>query len=135
MVLVVEPLRPLNALANSRKPLLFISALLLVLFIVASAVLVQIARQQNSRAAERTLFYAEKATQVRQKSILATISDYAFWGEAYHNLHAQIDHEWAYTRQNLGPSLFPDFGYEGVFVVDPAGRTTYAVVEGELLTI
>ncbi len=132
---VVEPLRPLNALANSRKPLLFISALLLVLFIVASVVLVQIALRQNTQAAERALFYVEKATQARQKSILATVSDYAFWGEAYRNLHARIDHEWAYTRQNLGPSIFPDFGYEGVFVVDPAGRTSYAMVDGQLLAI
>ena len=135
MAPVVEPHRPLNALAKSRKPLLFISALLLVLFIVASAALVQIALQQNTQAAARTLFFVEKATQARQKSILATISDYAFWGEAYRNLHAQVDHEWAYTRQNLGPSLFPDFAYEGLFVVDPAGRTTYAVVEGELVEI
>ena len=132
---IVEPLRPLNALANSRKPLLFISALLLVLFIVASAALVQIALRQNTRAAERALFYVEKATQARQKSILATVSDYAFWGEAYRNLHAEVDPEWAYTRQNLGPSIFPDFGYEGVFVVDPTGRTSYAVVEGQLLAI
>lgn len=135
MVTVVEPHRPLNAIASSRRTLLFISALLLALFVIASAALVQIAVQQNTRAAEQALFYVEKASQIRQKSILATISDYAFWGEAYRNLHVQVDHQWAYTRQNLGPSLFPDFAYEGVFVVDPAGRTTYAVVEGQLVAI
>jgi diguanylate cyclase (GGDEF)-like protein/PAS domain S-box-containing protein len=135
MAPVVEPLRPLNAIANSRKPLWLISALLLVLFIIASAALVQIALEQNTRAAEQSQFYVTKAAQVRQKSMYGTISDYAFWGDAYRNLHVQVDHEWAYTRQNLGPSIFPDFGFEGVFVIDPEGRTTYAVVDGQLVTV
>ncbi|MNF56438.1 Phytochrome-like protein cph2 [compost metagenome] len=121
---------PSNSRAT-RGALLLISALLLLLFVVASATLVQIALRQNTRAIERSLFYVEKATQVRQKSILATIADYAFWGEAYRNLHAAVDLEWAYTRQNLGPSLFEDFGFEGVFVVAADGSTAYAVVDGQ----
>lgn len=128
--------QPLGSVSNSsatRRALLFISALLLLLFIVASAVLVQIALQQNTRATERSLFYVEKATQARQKSILATIGDYAFWGEAYQHLHAKVDTEWAYTRQNLGPGLFADFAYEGVFVVDASGATSYAVIDGQLV--
>nr|WP_298140226.1 EAL domain-containing protein [uncultured Pseudomonas sp.] len=138
MAPVVEPLRPLNANSNStatRKTLLFISALLLALFVIASAVLVQIALQQNRHAEVQGRFYVEKATQARKKTILATVSDYAFWGEAYRNLHIRVDPEWAYTRQNLGPSIFPDFAYEGVFVVDGSGRTRYSVVEGELVSI
>ncbi|MDP3814750.1 EAL domain-containing protein [Pseudomonas sp.] len=128
--------QPINAVATSsstRHALLFIAALLLVLFAVASVALVQIALQQNTRATQQSLFYVEKATQAREKSILATLSDYAYWGEAYRNLHAKVDSEWAYTRQNLGPSLFDDFAYDGVFVVDPKGQTRYAVVEGQLV--
>ncbi|MFZ3207157.1 MAG: EAL domain-containing protein [Pseudomonas sp.] len=131
------PRQPTIGVANSRvtrRALLLISALLLVLFVVASAALLQIALQQNTRALEQSLFYVEKATQARQKSILATISDYAFWGEAYRNLHAAVDLEWAYTRQNLGPSLFEDFVFEGVFVVAANGSTSYAVVDGQLVT-
>ncbi len=129
--------QPAIGVSNSRATrgaLLLISALLLVLFVVASAALVQIALQQNTRAIEQSLFYVEKATQVRQKSILATIADYAFWGEAYQHLHATVDLEWAYTRQNLGPSLFEDFVFEGVFVVAADGSTAYAVVDGQRVT-
>lgn len=128
---------PVKAVANSsstRHALLFIAALLLVLFAVASVALVQIALQQNTRATQQSLFYVEKATQARGKSLLATLSDYAYWGEAYRNLHAKVDPEWAYTRQNLGPSLFEDFAYDGVFVVAPNGQTRYAVIDGQLVT-
>ena len=129
--------QPAIGVSNSRATrgaLLLISALLLVLFVVASVALVQIALQQNTRAIEQSLFYVEKATQVRQKSILATIADYAFWGEAYQHLHATVDLEWAYTRQNLGPSLFEDFVFEGVFVVAADGSTAYGVVDGQRVT-
>ncbi|MHA6494296.1 bifunctional diguanylate cyclase/phosphodiesterase [Pseudomonas borbori] len=136
---IAEPSRhPTRAASNStstRKALLFIAALLLVLFVVASAALVQIALRQNTRAVEQSLFYAEKATQAREKTMLATISDYAYWGDAYRHLHAKVDTEWAYTRQNLGPSLYPDFGYDGLFVIDGTGNTTYAVMEGELVAM
>ncbi|HEX5844663.1 MAG TPA: CHASE4 domain-containing protein, partial [Pseudomonas sp.] len=128
---------PGKAVATSsvtRRALLFMAALLLLLFVVASVGLVQIALQQNTRATQQSLFYADKAIQARQKSIVATLSDYAYWGEAYRNLHITVDHEWAYTRQNLGPSLFEDFVYEGVFVVDAQGRTPYAVVNGQRVT-
>lgn len=138
MAPVIESFRPPNVLSNSsvtRKALLFISALLLVLFVVASVALVQIAAQQNDQAIKQSLFYAEKAIQARQKSILAVVSDYAFWGEAYRHLHVQVDTDWAYTRQNLGPSLFPDFAFEGVFVVDANNHTAYAVVEGQLTNV
>ena len=105
MAPVIESSRPPNVLSNSavtRKALLFISALLLVLFVVASVALVHIAAQQNDQAIKQSLFYAEKAIQARQKSILAIVSDYAFWGEAYRHLHVQVDTDWAYTRQNMG---------------------------------
>src|SRR5690606_22297298 len=44
----------------------------------------------------------------------------------------EIDMDWAFQRQNLGSTLYPDFGYEGVLVIDEAQQTRYAVVEGEL---
>lgn len=138
MAPVIESSSLPSVMSNSsvtRKVLLFISVLLLVLFVVASVALVQIASRQNDQAIERGLFYVSKAIQSRQKSVLAVISDYAFWGEAYRHLHLQVDTEWAYTRQNLGPSLFSDFAFEGVFVVDGNGHTAYAVVEGELTKV
>ena len=135
MAPVVESLRALDAPSNAsatRKALLFISALLVILFVGASVALVQIASQQNKQAIKQGLFYVAKATQVRQKSIQALVADYAFWGEAYRHLHLQVDSGWAYTRQNMGASLFADFAYDGVFVVDASDHTVYAVVAGQL---
>ena len=128
---------PGKAVASStatRHSLLFMAALLLLLFVVTSVGLVQIALQQNAQATEQSLFYLDKAIRTREKSISATLKDYAYWGEAYRNLHVTLNYEWAYTRQNLGPSLFQDFAYEGVFVVDPQGRTSYALANGQRVT-
>ena len=116
----------------TRRTLLAISGLLLAAFVVTAAALVQIANRQNSQAREQSLFFAEKALQARQHNQRLSIGDYAYWGDAYQHLHAQVDLEWAYTRQNLGPSLYEDFQYDGIFVVSPDGRTRYAVIRGEL---
>jgi sensor domain CHASE-containing protein len=70
MAPVIESSRPPSVISNSsitRKALLFISALLLVLFVVAGVALVQIAAQQNDQAIKQSLFYAEKAIQARRE--------------------------------------------------------------------
>ncbi len=59
------------------------------------------------------------------------VKDYAFWSDAYRYLHLHVDEDWAYTRGNVGATLYQDFGFQGVFVVNDADRTVYAVVEGE----
>jgi len=115
-----------------RRSLLWISALLLALFVAASIALITIARSQNRAANEQSLFYVKKALDNRSKRLQASVMDYAFWGEAYRNLHAKLDLDWAYARQNLGPTLFDDQGYEALFVVDAHGGTSYAVIDGKL---
>ncbi|WAG81150.1 EAL domain-containing protein [Metapseudomonas furukawaii] len=117
----------------ARKTLVRIASLLALAFSLMAVVLVKIALGQNELALEQSTFYAEKALKARQESQLRSISDYAFWGDAYKHLHAQVDIEWAYTRRNLGPSLFEDFGYEGIFVIAPNNETVYAVIEGRLV--
>lgn len=116
----------------TRRTLVAFAVLLLLVFILAAVILVSIAHTQNDQARVQSLFFAEKALKIRQENLQRSIGDYAFWGDAYQHLHAHVDLEWAYTRRNLGPSLFEDFGYEGVFVVAPDNRTVYAVIEGKL---
>ncbi|MFC4860596.1 bifunctional diguanylate cyclase/phosphodiesterase [Pseudomonas sp. MAHUQ-62] len=111
------------------------SVLLVLAFVLVGAFLVKIAFSQNEQALEQSQFFAEKALKARQENQLRSIGDYAFWGDAYQHLHARTDLQWAYTRRNLGPSLFEDFGYEGVFVIAPDGRTTYSVIRGQLQQI
>lgn len=116
----------------ARRTMMSFAALLLLAFTLATVILVKIAQNQNDHARDQSLFFAEKALKIRQDKLRQSIGDYAFWGDAYQNLHAHVDLEWAYTRGNVGATLFENFGYEGVFVVAPDNRTIYAMIEGQL---
>ncbi len=116
----------------TRKALVRMATLLVLAFVLMATFLVRISLGQNEQALEQSTFYAEKALKARQENLLRSIGDYAFWGDAYQNLHSRVDIEWAYTRRNLGPSLFEDFGYEGVFVIAPDNQTVYAMINGQL---
>ena len=133
----LDPLPPMKTsnLSLTRMSLMGFSCLLLSIFLLASTLIVYIAFEQNQDAERRSRFYAEKTVQSLEKSVLLTIKDYAFWGDAYEHLHRKVDIDWAFVRQNAGPSLFEDFGFEGVFVVDPTDRTVYSVINGQLESV
>lgn len=100
--------------------------------IIAAVGIIYIASQLNEQAQSQSRFLVEKAWQMRQDAIKVRIKDNAFWGDAYEHLHVKVDTDWAYVSQNLGPSLYNDFRYEGVFVVDGQGKTRYSVIKGRL---
>lgn len=100
--------------------------------LLASYLLVYLANDLNRTEQAESAFYTKKAVQSLEKSTLSTVRDYAFWGDAYKHLHTQVDADWAYVRQNVGPTLYADFGFQGLFVVNDADRTVYAVIKGEL---
>ncbi|MEX6503252.1 bifunctional diguanylate cyclase/phosphodiesterase [Pseudomonas zhanjiangensis] len=116
----------------ARRTLPAIVGLLLLALLASAAVLVQLAQNQDRQALQQSRFYADKAIQARRAGMLRSITDNAFWGDAYRHLGGRVDTGWAYESQNLGPSLFETFGYEGVLVVNPDGDTTYAVIDGQL---
>ncbi len=119
----------------ARRTLPAIVTVLLLALIATTATLLHVARQQDAQAAQQSLLFANKAIEARQQGLAGSVSDNAFWGDAYQHLHQRVDLEWAYTRQNLGPSLYQDFGYEGLFVIAPNNTTLYSVIEGELSTL
>ncbi|MEO4048167.1 EAL domain-containing protein [Pseudomonas sp. CAU 1711] len=116
----------------ARLTLPAISALLLLSLLASVIVLVHLAHSQDRQALAQTLFFADKALQARRDSLLRSLIDNAFWGDAYLHMNDGVDTGWAYESQNLGPTLFDTFGYDGILVIDPAGRTRYAVIEGQL---
>ncbi|WP_404841929.1 CHASE4 domain-containing protein [Citrobacter youngae] len=80
---------------------------------------------------EMTCLFAPSLTN-RQEKIRTNLMDNADWGEAYNNLHKQVNVKWAWDSQNLGESLYTNYQYEGVFVLSPAGETRYSVIEALL---
>ncbi|WP_350616070.1 EAL domain-containing protein [Pseudomonas sp. HY7a-MNA-CIBAN-0227] len=122
-------------LTLTRIVLMGFSGLLLTIFLLTSVLIVYIASKQDHEAEAQSYFYAGKAVQSLEKSILLTIKDYAFWGDAYDHLHRRVDTDWAFVRQNVGSTLYDDFGFQGLFVIDPTGRTAYSVIDGQLQSV
>ncbi len=122
-------------LTLTRNTLLRFSAVLLIIFTCVSALVVYIGREQDLKAEAEGAFYVSKALEARERALGVALRDYAALGETYVHLHQTVDTDWAYANDNLGPSLYRDQGFEGVFVVAPDNRTLYAVIEGQLSTI
>lgn len=121
-----------STVALARGSLFKFVFLLAGVFLLAAYLLVFLANDLDHREEVESAFYTEKAVRSLEKSLTVTVKDYAFWGDAYRYLHLRVDPDWAFVRQNVGPTLYSDFGFQGLFVVDEAGQTVYAVVEGEL---
>lgn len=119
--------------AFGRRILPAMSGLLAFTLLAAALAIVNIALRIDDDVVSQNRFLAEKAVQTERDWLLRSVVDYAFWGDAYVHLKSvEPDIGWAFEQSNFGPSLYPDFGYEAVFVVHPSGQTSYAVVRGEL---
>ena len=117
-----------------KRALLLMVSLLTALFVIAIVALLIIVRNINQDADRQSAMLLEKAIHNRVDTLTTHIKDYAWWGEAYSHLHPNVDTDWAYTRQNMGATLWRDFTYEGVFVLDGSGQTRYSVINGQLVT-
>ncbi|MGV2834082.1 bifunctional diguanylate cyclase/phosphodiesterase [Pseudomonas shirazensis] len=121
----------LSSVRLASEPLFKFVALLAGVFLLAGISLVYLAQDLDRTEQEKNAFYVRKAVQSLEKSLAVTVQDYAFWGDAYRHLHAEVDIDWAYINQNIGPTLYDDFGFQGLFVVDDQNRTVYSVIDGK----
>ncbi len=126
------PMKPKAKTLFARRILPSMVALLVAALVAAALALIHIARHIDRDALAQSQFLASKALQAQHDWMNRSIVDYAFWGDAYRHLNGQPDTDWAYTQANLGPSLYKDFDYEAVLVINPAGETAYSVVRGKL---
>ena len=129
---IVCPLSNRTSLSLARASLFKFVALLAGVFVLTSYSLVYLANDLDRTEDVESAFYTRKAVQSLEKSLRLTVKDYAFWSDAYRHLHLTVDQDWAFVRQNVGPTLYDDFGFQGLFVVDSLNRTVYSVIEGEL---
>ena len=121
--------------AFSRQFLPGIACLLAVALLAAAFAVVQIAGSIDRDALKQEQFLTTKALAAPLRDMSQHVADNGFWGDAYANLSKQVNLDWAYDQANLGPSLFDDFGYDAVLVVDANGETTYSVIRGELAKV
>ncbi|MGA9221235.1 bifunctional diguanylate cyclase/phosphodiesterase [Pseudomonas sp. AK106] len=128
---VIKPASP-STVALARGSLFKFVFLLAGVFLLAAYLLAFLAHDLDHNEEIESAFYTEKAMRSLQKSLSVTVRDYAYWGDAYRYLHLQVDTEWAFVRQNIGPTLYSDFGFKGLFVINDAGRTVYAVIAGQM---
>ncbi|MCQ4312687.1 EAL domain-containing protein [Pseudomonas stutzeri] len=130
-----EDLRPKAHIAFSRRILPGIAGLLAVALLAATVAVIKIASTIDHDTVTQERFLAGKTFEAHMSGMNRHVADNAFWGDAYANLSKQVNLNWAYDQANLGPSLYEDFGYEAVFVVNSAGETTYSVIRGNLAQV
>lgn len=121
---------PSKGLIN--KTFTYIVTLLISIFIAAIISLLIIKDNVNKISDKHDEFLLRKALDTRQENMRSHLKDNAEWGDAYKHLHLTTDIHWAWDKQNLGKSLYDNFGYEGVFVLSQEGSTRYSVVDGKL---
>lgn len=132
---IVHSLSNRSSVSLARTSLFKFVGLLAGVFLLASYSLVYLANDLDRTEEVESAFYTKKAVQSLEKSLRSVVKDYAFWGDAYKHLHVQVDPDWAYVRQNAGPTLYNDFGFQGLFVVNDVNRTVYSVIKGELKSV
>lgn len=121
-----------SSLTLARGSLYKFAFLLAGVFLLATCSLIYLATTLDDTEEAESVFHTRKAVEALEKSLRSTVKDYSFWGDAYKHLHLKVDADWAYVRQNVGPTLYADFGFQGLFVVDDLNRTVYSVIKGEL---
>lgn len=115
-----------------RHVALAIAGLMAIGIVILLVLLLDTAHHENRRSEEMARSLVEQGFRQKEIDLARQVGDYARWGDAYRHLHAATDVEWAYGLENLGPTLFRDFGIDFVFVVGPTDTTTYGVVAGDL---
>ena len=119
----------------AKSSLLKFTGLISTVFFVTCAISIFFASGLDKSEYHKSELLARKAFELQKRSLLSTTKDYAFWGDAYRHLHLNVDYDWAYLRENLGPTLYGDFGINGVFVIGPSNKTTYTVIDGEYTAV
>ncbi|WFS04556.1 bifunctional diguanylate cyclase/phosphodiesterase [Rhizobium tumorigenes] len=119
----------------SQRIILSMASVVVVAIAVVLGCVIFSAAGQNRLEVEASTKLATTALQVKAREVARNLKDYAVWDDVYKNLHEKIDTDWAGTDGNIGANVYTGLGYELGFVVDPEGKTVYAVVEGKSQTV
>ncbi|WPP01121.1 EAL domain-containing protein [Pseudomonas sp. HR96] len=126
-----SPAVAMNHRSHTRKLILTMAILFCLGALVALGGLWNVARTLNQEALQQSRFYAVRALDNRMAATAQELIQNSFWTSGYDHLNGLVDIDWAFTERNLGPALFTESGYEGVFVADQAA-VKYAMLRGQL---
>lgn len=118
--------------AVTRKASLSLIYVVLALFVAAGLALAYLSLAMDEHQVSHSEVDAAMAMESRQNKIATALADYAFWADAYEHTRGAIDMDWAYERDNIGPSLFSTYGLDGVFILGPDAATRYGIIDGVL---
>ncbi|ALV93249.1 MULTISPECIES: EAL domain-containing protein [Pantoea] len=116
----------------TRRSLRTLTSLLFGVLLLSVVMVLVIAHRQNSDSMQQDVNLMRRAWQQQQEQMIIDVRDYANWGEGWKNLHLTVNKVWAWDEENFGPSLYKEYHYDGVFVIDGNGKTRYAIVDGKL---
>jgi diguanylate cyclase (GGDEF)-like protein/PAS domain S-box-containing protein len=114
----------------ARQASLGFFALVILIFALAGWMLLDLCSRIDGQQRRHSEADAQRAVETRQDKLGRVLVDYSFWIEAYARTHRKVDVNWAYEEDNVGPSLYSDYGVNGAFILAPNGTTRYAVVGG-----
>ncbi|QDD92017.1 bifunctional diguanylate cyclase/phosphodiesterase [Pseudomonas oryzihabitans] len=116
----------------ARQASLGFFVLVILIFVLAGFMLFDLCKRIDEQQRRHRETDAQRALETRQDKLGRVLTDYSFWIEAYARTEQQVDVDWAYDQDNVGPSLYKNYGVNGAFILAPDGTTRYAVVDGEL---
>ncbi|MDZ5603630.1 EAL domain-containing protein [Pseudomonas sp. RP23018S] len=114
-----------------RHLIVMFSALLLLALAIALGSLYRIAAGLDEREAVESRFHATSALTQLQDRERSYLLGHAFWQAAYDHLNAPEAAHWAFDQDNIGPTLYTQDGYQGVYAFNDRG-TLYAMLDGQL---
>jgi diguanylate cyclase (GGDEF)-like protein len=117
----------------ARRAVPGVVCIIAVAFFVMGAFLYEMGTQIDARVARRAASTVDVALSAQREEMERVAKDYAGWGDAYRNLHPDINLSWAYGVGNMGSTLFPDYGLNFLVVINPGNATGYAVIDGKLI--
>lgn len=110
--------------------------LLIVMFSLAISAIMWLANEQNTHQIKHSQTDAQHAINSDIEKLTTALKDYAFWDDAYRYAgHKDVDVDWAFNRDNIGPSMYINYSLEGVFILSSDLKTRYSIVNGVISNI
>jgi diguanylate cyclase (GGDEF)-like protein len=125
---LAKPARPARSQNFSSTVVLSMVAAVILFAGLAIGFIIFSTLKSDDRALERQSKLVAHMLDRTRADMIAEQVYTAAWDDALVALTGEIDMDW--VAENLGYGVFADFGYNRIYVLDPAGKPVYAMREG-----